>query len=653
MLEPTPRPVPCRPWRRATRRGACLGAALVLVLSAPLSASALGEDGPFEFPAATSTVQIVAGAVTRIPLVALIEDAAEPEVDMTSARLSIPQDLTEAERALMTLGEGGRSLAVDGEGTWTLLEQSLVFTPLAGVDGPSTPVGLTVAGFHDTRSLPLVLTPEMLPLEQVAMHGSAGVPVSLDLTEPVPEGGSRRLELAGLPEGSAAVADGSRVIVPDQGTWQLSADGTVLTHTPTGTPLGRQVDPVRVVDEDSEGAVVRSSEVTLTVPIISDLDWSAPYGEDIQFVVGEGQQFVDPATLRLVPLPGEPATRASADGLRVEVPGQGTWTLDRDTATVRFRPESADVVETAPMGITGSDGAGAVADTALLYTAYPVMLHRSLAQVPGVDLQFDLRAGVRDILSDSLRFDPAQVPDGAELSADGLTLVVPGEGSWRIDLDSRVVVMTPEEGFLGVASPVGLTAQSAYADNSTTATLTATVAQEVPTLRDDEQRTAPGVPVTLDVLGNDTAGSGSAPLENSTLRIGSLSATNLSELENHRGTRLVVPDEGVYTVDENGAITFTPEEGFTGRTSPVTYFVEDSAGVPASASFVVEVDPEIGTGAESPEVTGINSLLVGLMPSSPATSVVFGTIVMLLLYGGGAALWIGSRLESDRRAWED
>ncbi|WP_262424554.1 hypothetical protein [Brachybacterium sp. Z12] len=66
------------------------------------------------------------------------------------------------------------------------------------------------------------------------------------------------------------------------------------------------------------------------------------------------------------------------------------------------------------------------------------------------------------------------------------------------------------------------------------------------------------------------------------------------------------------------------------------------------------MDPDLAAGADAgPEVTGINSLLVGLLPSTPSTAAVFGTIVALLLFGGSVSLWIGTRMEADRRAWED
>lgn len=654
MLEPSPR----RPSRARSgtlvARAAALCAAAGLALSTALPAAALGEEGPFPFPAETQTLTMIPGSITRIPLEALIEDELEDEVEIDSARLALPEDADETATSRMQLAEDSRSIEVAEEGTWSLLGDQLVFTPLYGVDGPSTPIALTVGGHHDSRSLPVQLTPELLELEEITAHGSAGEPASIGLETAAPEDGTVRLELADLPAGSTVLADGSRVTVPDQGVWQLAEGGDTVTHEPSGPGLGRQLDPVRYVIEDDEGAVERAGRVTLTVPIISDMDWSAPYGEDILFVVGEGQQFVDSTTLRLEPLGDAESYDASTDGTRVVVHGQGTWVLDRTAATVRFTPENAEVRETAPMGISGGDGDGETASTALLSTAYPILRSRAQAGAPGGEISVDMSTGIRDVRSDSLRFDPATAPDGARLSAEDREMTVPGEGTWRIDVETSAVVMTPEEGFVGTASPVGLTARGVYADNPVDATVQVIVSPVTATPRDDEGRTAPQQPVTVDLLSNDTAGSSAQPLVPESVEISALGATNLSELENGRGKRLLIPDQGVFTVGDNGAVTFTPQGGFTGRTTPITYHVRDSEGIPARATLVVDVVPDLATAAESgPEVSGINSLLVGLMPSAPGTSILFGTIVLLLLFGGGVALWIGLRMETDRRTWED
>ncbi|MGY5765537.1 Ig-like domain-containing protein [Brachybacterium sp. DNPG3] len=656
MLEPTRLRRPRSVREALAVRGAALVAAALLTIGLAAPASALGEYGPFDLPLESGTVNLVPGAVSVIPLLSILDDAYQGDLDLETAQLSIPEDLTETEQGLMEVSDDGLSLSVTGEGLWSLIDDDLVFTPAEGVETPSLPIALSIdSASTGQTSTPTQIVPETLELIEVAEHSSAGEAADIDLSSlvSVPTGGSVELTLDGLTPGSAVVADGSSLTVPDEGSWQLSDDGTTLTHTPGTARLGYQLTPVRFEVQDEEGAAVAAGEAELTVPIISDLYWSAPYGEDILFSLSEQMQYIDSSTLRLQAPAGDPS-EASADGTRVEIPGQGVWTLDRDAQTVLFAPEGEEVAQTAPMQVLGGDGEGADALPGVLRTAYPVMVDRALSAATGSPVVFDMTLDVRDVRSDSLVFDDGAIPEGGELSADERTLTVPGEGVWSIDLDALTATFTPEEEFTGTATPVRIDGQAVYSDNQTSAQLEAVIADVVPTARDDETSTAPGTAVTIDVLGNDTAGSAAQPLDETTMTLSSLSATNLSELSEGRGARLVIPDEGIYTVTANGSISFMPEDGFTGRTTSIDYLVRTESGVPVEASLSIEVDPTLAdTGSTRADAGGINSLLVGLMPGSPGTAVVFGTIVVLMLFGGAVSLWIGVAMERDRRTWDD
>lgn len=649
-----PRPRPRAGRRGIVRGGAAAAAALLIGAGSLLPASALGEDGTFDLPLESSTVPLLPDAVTSIPLVALLEDADQDELDLSTATLAVPPSLGKADSSAMAVSEDGRSLVVSGEGTWSLLGADLMFTPESGGGAPTLPVGLSIASSHGTRSQVAEITPKDLSVATIDEHSAAGTDVTVPLGLDVPADGSVRMTLDGLTSGSSLTADGSRLIIPDQGGWQLSADGTSVTYAPGGARLGYQPTPVRVVAQDGEGAPVAAAEVDLTVPIISDLPWSAPYGQEIRFSVSEGQQYVDLSTLRLAPPEGVEGVQLSSDGTRAVVPGQGTWSLDREAGAVRFHPESADVHVTAPMEVTGTDDQGNDASPGLLSTAYPILQDREQAATPGTPVVFDLSTGTRDVAPDSLRIDADALPDGASVASDGLSAEVPGAGSWTLDLDALTLTFTPADEGAELESAVHLTGTGIYADNTAEGSFTARIVGAVPVLRDDVERTAPGTPRTIDVLANDTAGSAAAPLVTSSVRLRSLDATNLQDLEDFTGTRLVIPGEATYTVQANGAITVTPDPEFTGTTTAVEYTVEDADGVPQTASLSVDV--EAGAGADPgsrTEASGINSLLVGLMPASRSTSVVFGTIVLLLLFGGGVSLAIGLRMERDRRDWSD
>lgn len=625
-------------------------ASILLVAGVAAPAAAIGESGSFPLPMESSAVPVAQYAVTATPLVALLDDQHQDELDLRTARLAAADPAAQGDA--VTVAEDGRTLTIADEGSWRLVGTDLVFTPAAGALGAQQPIALSIESIHGHRSEPVVLTPSVLDSAMTEARGSAGERVEVPVDQSVPEGGSLRLQLDGLPGGSARVADGSQLHIPEQGRWETLDESGALVFEPLGIRLGRQPDPVRYLVVDEEGGPVSAGEVAVTVPVISDLYHSAPFGEDIVYSVGEAQQFVDPATLALAPPVGDSPQVISDE--EVVVPGQGTWTLDRDTATVRFSPESELVRQASPMGVTGGDGQGAQAAPALLHTAYPLLVDRTELAQPGNTVQFDLSAGVRDVRVDSIRFDPRVLGEGAIISNNGLALRQPGEGTWRIEEDSHTITMTPDAGFRGESTPVGITGQGMYADNPVQAALTVVVAPQFATLRDDEVRTAPGAATTVDVLANDTAASSSQPLRPATLQIRSMSATNLSELWDATGERLVIPSQGEFQVGANGSITFTPKEGFVGRTSPVIYLVWDEAGIPAQARLIVEVDPEATGGTEArTDPSGINSLLAGLLPGSRSTSVVFGTVVLLLLFSGAVALWIGARMEIDRRDWED
>lgn len=631
-------------------RAATALASILLVAGVAAPAAAIGESGSFPLPMESSAVPVAQYAVTATPLVALLDDQHQDELDLRTARLAAADPAAQGDA--VTVAEDGRTLTIADEGSWRLVGTDLVFTPAAGALGAQQPIALSIESIHGHRSEPVVLTPSVLDSAMTEARGSAGERVEVPVDQSVPEGGSLRLQLDGLPGGSARVADGSQLHIPEQGRWETLDESGALVFEPLGIRLGRQPDPVRYLVVDEEGGPVSAGEVAVTVPVISDLYHSAPFGEDIVYSVGEAQQFVDPATLALAPPVGDTPQVISDE--QVVVPGQGTWTLDRDTATVRFSPESELVRQASPMGVTGGDGQGAQAAPALLHTAYPLLVDRTELAQPGNTAQFDLSAGVRDVRVDSIRFDPQVLGEGAIISNNGLALRQPGEGTWRIEEDSHTITMTPDAGFRGESTPVGITGQGMYADNPVQAALTVVVAPQFATLRDDEVRTAPGAATTVDVLANDTAASSSQPLRPETLQIRSMSATNLSELWDATGERLVVPSQGEFQVGANGSITFTPKEGFVGRTSPVIYLVWDEAGIPAQARLIVEVDPEATGGTEArTDPSGINSLLAGLLPGSRSTSVVFGTVVLLLLFSGAVALWIGARMEIDRRDWED
>lgn len=497
-------------------------------------------------------------------------------------------------------------------------------------------------------------------LSDHAVRSAEGAEVSIDLLEGsqgVAEN-TTRLLLDGLPASSTLSADGRRAVIPGQGTWTVTDRGRTATFTPSGGRIGRQPSPVLYTAQDAAGQEATPAVLTIITPVIADLIRSAPYGQVVELPLASAQENVQPASLRLVVPAGEAHVELSEDATRATVPGQGTWELDRAAQTVRFTPASAEVRAVAPMGVQGSDEQGEAATPGLLRIGYPGLFDRVIAAQPRTVVQFTPMDGSRSVRADSLRL---QVPSGSEtmpegtvLREDGLRLEVPGQGIWTLDPAARTVTFAPESDDPDSPSPVDLSATGLYGDNATTARLSVQYADAPPTARDDQLWSRPGQAVAVDLLGDDSAGRTSQPLDPASVRLRSLDAANLSELDHGEGTRIVIPGEGAYQVRSDGVLTFTPADGFVGRATPIEYTVSDRSGLVAEAEIAVDIDPDAAPPADrSEESSGIAGVLRNLLPDDRPTFAVFATVAALLTFAGLAALWIGGRMEIDRRRWKD
>jgi CshA-type fibril repeat protein len=96
-----------------------------------------------------------------------------------------------------------------------------------------------------------------------------------------------------------------------------------------------------------------------------------------------------------------------------------------------------------------------------------------------------------------------------------------------------------------------------------------------------------GKNVVIDVLANDNEGT--YEFDASTVKIASTpDGATLSE----DGKTLTVPAEGVWSVDPvTGAITFTPNDGFVGDPTPISYTVSDTQGNESGAEVEVNYPP--------------------------------------------------------------
>ncbi|TWT12402.1 mucin-binding protein [Streptococcus sp. sy004] len=158
---------------------------------------------------------------------------------------------------------------------------------------------------------------------------------------------------------------------------------------------------------------------------------------------------------------------------------------------------------------------------------------------------------------------------------DGKTeKVVPGVGTYTVAADGTVT-FTPEKTFTGEAPTVTIVRQDVNGTKAT-GTYTPTVVAVTPVGFDATSTGTEGETQSGKV--NFAAGDKVAPLVGpATFEDGT--------------TEKTVPGEGTYTVAEDGTVTFTPEEGFTGTAKGVTVKRVDANGTPATATYTPTVIP--------------------------------------------------------------
>ncbi len=159
---------------------------------------------------------------------------------------------------------------------------------------------------------------------------------------------------------------------------------------------------------------------------------------------------------------------------------------------------------------------------------------------------------------------------------DNDTLVVPGEGTWKVDNTTGDITFTPEEGFTGDPTPITYNVKDNTGLVSNEATEYVDYPQSAPVAKDDNASGESGESVTLKTLLNDS--DPEDDINRSSVNITTDGAVD-SDGDGDNDT-LVVPGEGTWKVDNTtGDITFTPEEGFTGDPTPITYNVKDNTGL--------------------------------------------------------------------------
>ena len=371
--------------------------------------------------------------------------------------------------------------------------------------------------------------------------------------------------------------DETTVKVPNEGTYTIDPKTGEVTFTPEPTFTGRGTG-VSIQRVDKNGTPAEST-YTPTVVGVTPTGKKAK-SKDLQ---GETQTGKPTFTGGKTTVNGKeetveidndkPATFEDGSTTKV-VPNEGTYTVAPD-GTVTFVPEPQFTGVATGVTVKRVDKNGTPVTATYTPTVIPVS--PSGEDVTSVGPKNTPQEGTPIFKGGSETLDgkkktveidkdvPATFEDGKT------TKVVPGEGTYTVDKDGKVI-FTPERDFVGVTK--GVTVKRVDKNGTpVTATYTPTVL---------------GATSTKDVVSEGPKGK---PQSNTPVFEGDVDKDVPPTFEDGKTTK-VVPGQGTYTIDPNGKVTFTPEPDFVGTASGVTVVRKDKNGKTISASYTPTVRPE-------------------------------------------------------------
>jgi CshA-type fibril repeat protein len=154
--------------------------------------------------------------------------------------------------------------------------------------------------------------------------------------------------------------------------------------------------------------------------------------------------------------------------------------------------------------------------------------------------------------------------------------LVAGQGTWAYDPMTGLVTFTPEVGFNLDPTPIPYTLTEIATGLSDPALITV---DYIPVTVPNEDVYLTDTPKIVSVLTNDTGGD--TPVATTISITGGTDTDMDGDLD-----QLVVTGQGTWQANPDGTITFTPEMGYTGNPTPITYTVMDDDGNTSNASTV-------------------------------------------------------------------
>ena len=489
---------------------------------------------------------------------------------------AVPIDMTQP----MTFENGTDTLVVADQGTYTInSDGSITFKPEKKFTGKATPVKVKRVDTNGTE-----VTATYTPTVEEVIPNATG-----DQTEG-PQGlvqnGKITFE-AGRPEVGFS-ADNTPVFdtgtnvkeIENVGKFEVDIDGNI-TFTPVKTFVGKTPE-IEVSRADVNGTLAKAKyQATVTAVKPTGVGNKT---EGLQGQVQEGKVTFSPGH-DSVPFPANSTPLFDNNSTVKEVQDVGKFEVDAN-GKVTFTPDKQFKGETPELELTRTD-----ANSTPVTVKYQAVVKEVVPR--GTDATSTGPQGVPQIGSPSFQGGDPLVPidmDSPMTFEDGQPKkTVQGVGEYTINSDGTIT-FTPDKQYVG--TPASVTVKRVDKNGTeVTATYTPTVTRVTPTSTNAESTGIQGQPQS----GKPTFSPGDQAVP--------IDMTKPMTFENGTDT-LVVANQGTYTINSDGSITFQPVKQFTGKATPVTVKRVDANGTEITATYTPTVTKVIPTSTNA-ESTGI------------------------------------------------
>ena len=523
------------------------------------------------------------------PIFTLPEDASNATI--TSRKLVDPADPTKTPKDTVTL-DGKGTFRIDGNGKVT-------FTPEPAYTGdvPSITVKATITVTNDKG--------ESATIDSEAHYRPVIVPLELEKSpvktrnlqgleqKGTPTFTPKTIEVDGVPK-TVSIEPGSYKLVKDNvevaettipaykkntteqiGTYTLNPSTGEVTFRPTDKTYTGEVEPVAVQVTGSNGVKVQTTytpEITPVTPtkeasettdvqgkkqvsriVLDTVETDADKAKTVNFNKGAEQVKLNPDTLTLLDASGSETNRVATD--------DGEYVLDKVSNTITFTPKKTFTGQAKPVRVQIKDANGTKVETTYTPTVTDVTM--SSTDATSSALQGVTQTGRPSFTISSTEVSIAGYkllnPTG-NTPVDGNEVVVPNEGTYRIDPTTGEVTFVPNPGFTGPAA--GISVQATDANGETAS------ARYTPTV--NPLKVTPKDKTSMNIQGEPQDGTPTFTLPAGVTNATVTSRKLVDPADKVEKDTVVISGKGTFTINRNGKVVFTPEPNYADDVPAIT-----------------------------------------------------------------------------------